>query len=101
MKKLSKLSINYIFIIALSIIIGEIGDKTFLASMGLGVQYPDYKLSLIVGAILGMVISNSIAILFGKFINQKISSNYIKIFSNIIFILFGIIGLVTLLFLNF
>lgn len=97
MKKLGKLSINYVFIIALSIIVGEIGDKTFLASMGLGVQYPNYKISLIVGAILGMVVSNSIAILFGKFINKKISSNYIRIFSNIIFILFGAIGLITLL----
>lgn len=39
--KLSNMKINYTFIVALSIIIGEIGDKTFLASIGLGIQYPN------------------------------------------------------------
>ena len=50
--KLSNMKINYTFIVALSIIIGEIGDKTFLASIGLGIQYPNLKFSLIIGAIL-------------------------------------------------
>ena len=54
-KNINKLKLNYIFIIALSIAIGELGDKTFLASIGLGIQYPAQKIFLIIGAILGMV----------------------------------------------
>ena len=98
LKKISTFSINYIFIVALAITVGELGDKTFLASIGLGFEYPNYKLSLITGAILGMVVSNFIAIVFGKFLESKISNKYIKIISSIIFIIFGVAGLWTLLF---
>lgn len=96
LKKISKSSLNYIFIIALCIIIGEIGDKTFLASIGLGVEYPNYKISLITGAVLGMVLSNSIAIIFGKFLEKHFSEKIIETLSNIIFIVFGIIGIIML-----
>ncbi|MBR3249332.1 MAG: TMEM165/GDT1 family protein [Clostridia bacterium] len=98
LKKLTTFSTNYIFIVALAITVGELGDKTFLASIGLGFEYPNYKLSLIAGAILGMVVSNFIAIAFGKFLESKISSKYIKIISSIVFIIFGIVGLWALLF---
>ncbi len=93
-KKISNLKIGYILIIALSICIGELGDKTFLASLGLGIQYPYFKVYLIIGAILGMVISDSIAILFGKFLSHKISSTSLNILSGIIFIAFGIFGFI-------
>ena len=39
------------FVVAISIAIGELGDKTFLASIGLGIQYPFFKFSLILGEI--------------------------------------------------
>ena len=67
LKKIFHLRINYTLIIALSIIVGELGDKTFLASLGFGIQYPNYKVMLILGAILGMITSDSIAIISGKF----------------------------------
>ena len=67
LKKLSSFKLHYVFIIAFNIFIGEIGDKTFLAALGMGVQYPDYKFFLVIASILGMVLSNSIAIFFGKF----------------------------------
>ena len=35
LQKINNIKINYIFLIALSIIVGELGDKTFLASLGL------------------------------------------------------------------
>lgn len=92
--KISNLSFNYIFIVAFTIIVGELGDKTFLASMGLGLQYPDSKFPLILGAILGMVISDSIALFFAKLIGKKIPQNLIEICSNILFILFGSISLI-------
>ena len=87
---------NCIFIVATTIAIGELGDKTFLSSIGLGIQYPSSKLPLICGSICGMVTSDSIAIFFGKWIGTKISTNTIEILSNLIFILFGIIGICTL-----
>lgn len=97
LKSLSNSSLNYIFIIATSIMVGEIGDKTFLASIGLGLEYPYYKLSLISGCILGMVMSNSVAIIFGKILENYFSKNLIDFLSNIIFILFGLIGIVMLI----
>ena len=92
--KLSKLKMNYIFIIAFCILIGELGDKTFLSSIGLGIQYPQYKISLIIGSILGMVCSNILAIIFGKILSMKFNQNVIEFVSNCLFIVFGIFGLI-------
>ena len=89
---------NCVFVVATSIAIGELGDKTFLASIGLGVQYSIFKLPLICGSICGMVASDSIAIFFGKWLGSKISTSTIEVLSNVIFILFGAIGLIGLIF---
>lgn len=96
--KLSKLGIGYILIIAFSIAIGELGDKTFLASMGLGISYPNQKIFLIIGAILGMVISDLLAIIFGKFLTKKIPETLMQKLSGILFIIFGIIGIINFIF---
>lgn len=97
-KFLSTLTKNCIFIVASSIAIGELGDKTFLSSIGLGIEYPYFKVSLICGSICGMVASNSIAIFFGKLLGSKISTSTIEILSNSIFILFGIAGFISFIF---
>ena len=94
---LSSLTQNCILIIAISIAIGELGDKTFLASIGLGLQYPLFKLPLILGSICGMVASNCIAIFFGKWLGTKISSSAIELLSNTIFILFGVLGILSII----
>lgn len=92
--KLSKLGIGYILIITFSIAIGELGDKTFLASIGLGISYPNQKLFLIIGAILGMVISDLLAIIFGKFLTKKIPETLMQKLSGLLFIVFGVIGFI-------
>ncbi len=92
--KLSKLGIGYILIIAFSIAIGELGDKTFLASIGLGISYPSSKLFLIIGAIMGMVISDLLAIIFGKLLTKKIPENLMQKLSGLLFIIFGVIGFI-------
>lgn len=97
-KNISKLKLNYIFIIAFSIAIGELGDKTFLSSIGLGIQYPSQKIFLIAGAILGMIISDLIAIVLGKFLSKKLPENIIEKFSGILFFIFGFIGIFNILF---
>ena len=99
LNKSKLLSLNYIFIVAISIVIGELGDKTFLASLGLGIQYFNYKIPLILGSITGMVLSDSLAIFFGKLLGSKISTKFIEFISNCIFLCFGLIGLF-LLFIN-
>ena len=96
LNRISNFRINYVFIIILSIFIGEIGDKTFLASLGLGLEYPNYKLSLILGSIFGMIASNSIAIFFGRFLGNKLKPDLMQTLSNIIFILFGVFGLISM-----
>lgn len=98
LQKITNIKLNYIFIIAISIIIGELGDKTFLASLGLGIKYPTYKISLILGSIMGMVLSNSFALFFGRFLGKKFNPNFVKVLSNILFLLFGGLGLITLIF---
>ena len=98
LKKLSYIGFGYVFIIAFSIAIGELGDKTFLASLGLGISYPNYKLSLILGAILGMVVSDSIAIAFGKVLNKHISESSMQKLSGVLFLIFGLIGLIKFVF---
>lgn len=96
LKRISNLKIGYVFIIALSIAAGELGDKTFLASLGLGIEYPNLKLFLVLGAVLGMVLSDAIAILFGKFLSSKISSKMLNLLSGVIFLGFGVLGLIGL-----
>lgn len=95
-KFLASLIKNCVLIVALTIAIGELGDKTFLASIGLGLEYPLYKIPLICGSICGMVASDSIAIFFGKWLGSKVSSSTIEKISNIVFILFGIIGVLSI-----
>lgn len=97
LNKLSNIKINYIFIIALSIIVGELGDKTFIASLGMGLEYPSHKLSLILGSIAGMVCSNSVAIFCGKLLGTLLKPSFIEFLSNIIFIIFGIVGFLSFL----
>ena len=76
--------------------IGELGDKTFLASIGLGIQYSDYKLSLILGAIFAMVACDYIAIILGKFLNKYISEKTMQKFSGILFLIFGFLGFISM-----
>lgn len=97
LQKFSSFGLNYVFIIAYSIAIGELGDKTFLASIGLGINYPNFKLFLILGAVLGMIISDSIAIFLGKFLSKKIKPDTMEKVSGLIFLLFGIIGIISFL----
>lgn len=97
LSKLSSFGFGYVFMIAFSIAVGELGDKTFLASLGLGISYPTQKIALILGAVLGMVVSDSIAIAFGKLLNKYISERVMQLLSGILFLLFGVIGFIGML----
>ena len=94
--KITNLKINYCFLIALCLMVGELGDKTFLASIGLGIQYSNYKLSLILGAIFAMVVCDYIAIVLGRFLNKYISEQSMQKLSGILFLIFGFIGFISM-----
>ena len=98
LQKFSNLKLGCVLMVAICILVGELGDKTFLASLSLGFQYPDAKLPLILGSVTGMVLCNLIAIVFGKLIGNHIKPSWIEFFSNLIFILFGVLGFVSFLF---
>ena len=91
--KFKFLHLGAVTIVAISIVIGELGDKTFLASLGLGLEYPMQKISLICGSIFGMVLSNLLAIFCGKFLSHYLKPSMISFLSNVIFLAFGILGL--------
>jgi len=91
--KIFKNNFYYIFFIALTIAVGELGDKTFLASIGLGIEYSLYKVSLITGAITGMITSDLIAIIFGKALSNKIPEKIMQKLSGILFLIFGFLGI--------
>lgn len=97
LKILNKRNFSYILIIAFSIAIGELGDKTFLASIGIGIQYPTQKIFLILGAVLGMIMSDLIAIIVGKLLSKKLPENILEKFSGILFLIFGFIGIFNIL----
>lgn len=98
LQKFSCLKLNCIIMVAFCILIGELGDKTFLASLGLGLEYPNSKISLILGSIGGMVASNLIAIFCGKLLGNHFKQELIEFLSNITFIVFGLLGLVNMIF---
>lgn len=98
LNKFSNLKWNCVIMVALCILVGELGDKTFLASLSLGFEYPNSKFSLILASICGMVASNFIAISFGKLIGNYLKQNVIEFFSNLTFIIFGLLGFIHILF---
>ncbi|TCS83702.1 TMEM165/GDT1 family protein [Tepidibacillus fermentans] len=78
--------------VTLAFFLAEIGDKTQLATISLAAKFQSPYFVLI-GTTLGMLVADGIGIWAGAWLNQKFSTNTIKWFAAIIFILFGIIGL--------
>ena len=70
--------------------LAELGDKTQLAVLCLAAKTKKY-FQLLMGVILAFAITDGLAILAGNFIAAHIPILYIKIFSGVIFIIFGLI----------
>ncbi len=98
LQKFSSLKLNCVIMVALCILVGELGDKTFLASLSLGLQYPNSKLPLILGSVCGMVFSNLIAIFCGRLIGKHLKQSLIEFLSNITFVAFGLFGFLHIVF---
>ncbi len=86
--------IQDILIPFLAVGLAELGDKTQLAVLLLASKTKKH-LQLLSGVILAFIIADGLAILLGDFIKNIIPMNYIKIGAAIIFIIFGIIILIS------
>lgn len=73
--------------------IAELGDKTQLATMMFAAKY-SAPLLVFCGAVLGMIVADIIGIVVGAILSRYISQNYIKGIAGLLFIAFGIYGLV-------
>lgn len=69
--------------------IAEMGDKTQLATIALGAKYSSLVL-VTLGTTFGMMASNALAIFLGHRLLAKIPMKAVRIFSCILFVLFGI-----------
>lgn len=70
--------------------IAEMGDKTQLATIALGARFND-TVSVTIGTTAGMIASNALAIFLGEKLLKKIPMKWVRIFTCLLFIIFGIL----------
>lgn len=69
--------------------LAELGDKTQLAVLTLAAKHKEH-FPIFWGAMLGFLLVDGLAIIFGDFIAQYIPVMYVKLFAGILFVVFGI-----------
>ncbi len=72
------------------VLLAELGDKSQIATLALAAQSA-FPLMIFIGAIIGFFIINSIAVLSGSSIAERIPIKAVKRVVGIIFILFGLL----------
>lgn len=78
--------------VAMTFIVGEMGDKTQFAAMTMAAQYESW-LMVLAGAVVGMVLADSLGILAGAFLHHKLPAKKMRYLSAGIFLFFGVVGL--------
>jgi putative Ca2+/H+ antiporter (TMEM165/GDT1 family) len=78
----------------ITIAVAELGDKTQISILLLSSKTKKH-LQLLIGAILAFAIVDGVAIIAGTWITTIIPINYLKIISAIVFIIIGILMLIT------
>ena len=78
--------------VAMTFIVGEMGDKTQFAAMTMAAQYDSWPMVLL-GAVVGMVLADSLGILAGAFLHRKLPARTMRYLSAGIFLFFGVLGL--------
>lgn len=76
--------------IALFFFAAEMGDKTQLATLSLASESRNHILQVWLGATVGMVIADGLAVFVGAILHKKVSKKLIRIIAGIIFITYGI-----------
>ena len=77
------------FIVFISVLIAEIGDKTQLATLGFATN-SNSKLMVFLASSLALIVSSAIAVLIGDYISNYIDSKTLSLISGILFIIIGI-----------
>ena len=88
---------NPFWIVFISFLIAELGDKTQLATIAFSAEYGS-PIQVWLGATLAIVAVNGLGILIGRWAKDFVSKNWIKWLGAIIFILVGIFTLLNLRF---
>lgn len=88
----SEFKFGPVLTVALSFFIGELGDKTQLSAMALGLKSPHPFITLL-GTTAGMIAVSLIGIIAGKMLGRKIPEVTMKFIASIIFLGFGIFGM--------
>ncbi|MEZ0535729.1 TMEM165/GDT1 family protein [Caldicellulosiruptoraceae bacterium PP1] len=87
-----KSKMSAVLTVAISFFIAELGDKTQLTTIALSTKFPNSPIWVLMGTTSGMIISDSIGIIFGVVMCKRIPYKSIKLISAMIFVIFGLIG---------
>jgi len=82
--------------IAIAFFLAEMGDKTQLATISLAIEYHN-MFHVLMGTTLGMLFADAIGIIIGVGLKKHLPDKAIKWFSAIVFILFGITGMLRII----
>ncbi len=78
--------------VAIAFFIAELGDKTQLATIALATKFPQNPFGILMGTTSGMLVADTIGIVFGVLMCKNIPERKIKLISAAAFILFGFLG---------
>ena len=90
----SRKSFSPILTVAIAFFIGELGDKTQLATMTLAAEAIN-PLLVLMGTSLAMVATSSLGIFIGRKVGKKIPELSVKIVSSLVFLTFGILRVIS------
>ena len=90
--KVSETKFGAVVTVAAAFLIAEMGDKTQLASIALSAKFPSFPVSVLIGAVAGMLVADGLGIILGIVLRKKIPEKKIKFVSAAAFLLFGLIG---------
>lgn len=77
--------------VTIAFFIAEMGDKTQLATVSLATKFEN-PFSVLLGTTAGMLVADSIGIIFGVVMSKKIPENVLKWISASVFALCGLVG---------
>jgi len=84
------MDIKAFFIIFISVLIAEMGDKTQLATFGFATNSDNSKLFVFTASALALVVASAIAVLFGGLITNYIGAKTLTFISGVLFVFIGL-----------
>ena len=73
--------------------LAEMGDKTQLATIGLGAAWPGQAVAVIMGTTLGMMLANVPVVLLGEKLAEKVKMSSVRFVAAALFAAFGVLVL--------